>query len=67
MKKFENSVLTFLHKNGTIGGDHDRGYLKNCTSEWGDYCVIEHYEERSRYSSYSLINNLCSYWSLMRV
>lgn len=58
MKKFENSVLTFLRENGTIGGDHDRGYLKNCTSEWGEYCVIEHYTERSMYSSNSRINYL---------
>lgn len=59
MKKFENSVLTFLHENGTIGGDHDRGYLKNCTSEWGDYCVIEHYEERITGDTLSFIRG-CS-------
>lgn len=46
MKKFKMSVLNYLKNNRSI--DHDRGYLKNCTPQWGEYCVIEHYTERGQ-------------------
>lgn len=58
MKKFENFVLIFFYENGIIGGDYDRGYFKNCMFEWGEYCVIEYYMERSMYFLYSFINYL---------
>ncbi|XP_061188775.1 uncharacterized protein LOC133196947 [Saccostrea echinata] len=56
---FKKSVMTYLEANETIGGKKDRGYLKNCTSTWGDYCVIESYQERVTGETFSFIRG-CS-------
>ncbi|XP_062569220.1 uncharacterized protein LOC134231298 [Saccostrea cucullata] len=59
MDLFRKSVMTYLEANETIGGGQDRGYLKNCTSTWGDYCVIENYQERVTGETFSFIRG-CS-------